>query len=55
MKNIESELTLVDLTAFYKDENNKEVVEDFHCFGYDRDHEPFVPLNKDKKSKTWLL
>ncbi|MCO4795609.1 MAG: GNAT family N-acetyltransferase [Bacteriovoracaceae bacterium] len=40
---------IVRLSDFYKEEQNKERVKVFHCSMYDRDHEPYLPLNKDKE------
>ena len=35
------------LSDFYHDVENKEKVRIFHCSMYDKDHEPFLPLNKE--------
>lgn len=48
MKVVENNLELIKLSDFYKVESNKDKVKKFHCSLYDRDHDPFLPLNKDK-------
>ena len=41
------ELEFLKLSDFYHDVENKDKVKIFHCSMYDKDHEPFLPLNKD--------
>jgi GNAT superfamily N-acetyltransferase len=49
MKSVDSDLKVVKLSDFYKFSENKEKIKIFHCSLYDRDHEPFVPVTKDKE------
>lgn len=49
MKKNDSNLVLTKLSDYYSDGKNKNKVMEFHCFGYDRDHEPFLPLNNEKE------
>mgnify|MGYP003665644013 CR=1 FL=1 len=46
---VESDLEFVKLSEFFKVPKNRERVKVFHCSQYDRDHEPFVPVTKNKE------